>query len=226
MQTFLPYESFLDSARCLDMKRLGKQRSEAMQILKTLRRQSNGWRDHPAVKMWAGAEVALATYGMVTCQEWKARGYKDVLEQWFKDELETMLSEGLTPVRPNWLGDDSIHRSHRAALLEKHWDHYKKFQWKEKPQIFYVWPEGNAPMPEPMPEIPLPTCCVCGQARGGGSMVWSTLFAEGDADWGRVHERCSEMITEAARAAGITLPFEFKAFWDELRSRKKGEVRA
>ena len=36
MQTFLPYPSFVESAKALDNKRLGKQRVEAYQILKTL----------------------------------------------------------------------------------------------------------------------------------------------------------------------------------------------
>jgi len=36
MQTFLPYASFAKSAACLDNRRLGKQRVEAMQILKIL----------------------------------------------------------------------------------------------------------------------------------------------------------------------------------------------
>jgi len=33
MQTFLPYPDLRDSVACLDNKRLGKQRVEAMQIL-------------------------------------------------------------------------------------------------------------------------------------------------------------------------------------------------
>ncbi len=36
MQTFLPYADFQQSAKCLDNKRLGKQRVECLQILNTL----------------------------------------------------------------------------------------------------------------------------------------------------------------------------------------------
>jgi hypothetical protein len=36
MQTFMPYSDFEKTARCLDNKRLGKQRVEAWQILNTL----------------------------------------------------------------------------------------------------------------------------------------------------------------------------------------------
>lgn len=37
MQTFLPYGSYTESARCLDNRRLNKQRSECKQILNALR---------------------------------------------------------------------------------------------------------------------------------------------------------------------------------------------
>lgn len=37
MQTFLPYADFSMSAKCLDYRRLGKQRVEAMQILNAIR---------------------------------------------------------------------------------------------------------------------------------------------------------------------------------------------
>lgn len=36
MQTFLPYPNIIQSAQCLDNKRLGKQRVEALQILKAI----------------------------------------------------------------------------------------------------------------------------------------------------------------------------------------------
>lgn len=36
MQTFLPYPNFVESAKCLDDKRLGKQRVECLQILNVL----------------------------------------------------------------------------------------------------------------------------------------------------------------------------------------------
>ena len=59
MQTFLPYPDFQKTAQCLDNKRLGKQRVEARQIISTLEGKSNGWRNHPAVKMWKGYEDCL-----------------------------------------------------------------------------------------------------------------------------------------------------------------------
>lgn len=54
MQTFLPYPSFRESAKCLDNKRLGKQRVECIQIIKAINNPKYGWQNHPAVKMWRG----------------------------------------------------------------------------------------------------------------------------------------------------------------------------
>ena len=51
MQTFLPYDDFVKSAKVLDYRRLGKQRVEAMQLLKAISGQG-GWRNHPAALMW------------------------------------------------------------------------------------------------------------------------------------------------------------------------------
>jgi hypothetical protein len=50
MQTFLPYESYARSAAVLDRQRLGKQRVEAMQILRVLAGETAGWGNHPAVR--------------------------------------------------------------------------------------------------------------------------------------------------------------------------------
>lgn len=45
MQTFLPYPSIIKSLRCLDNKRLGKQRVETLQILRALRGITRGWQE-------------------------------------------------------------------------------------------------------------------------------------------------------------------------------------
>jgi len=87
MQTFLPIASFNDSATSLDYRRLGKQRVEAYQILNTLRK-PNRWRNHPAVKMWKGYEVALIAYGCLVCLAWKDLGYKDTCLQKINNHLK------------------------------------------------------------------------------------------------------------------------------------------
>ena len=50
MQSFLPIADFTETARILDPRRLGKQRVEALQILRGLIVPGYGWRHHPAVK--------------------------------------------------------------------------------------------------------------------------------------------------------------------------------
>jgi hypothetical protein len=142
MQTFLPYESFSESGKCLDYKRLGKQRVEAYQILRALTGESKGWINHPATKMWKGYEWQLYLYGLAVCQEWRNRGYKDTV----RDKLFYMMAGERHRAYPNripsWLGGP-IHASHRAALLAKNFDYYKQFNWIEEPKIEYIWPSKN-----------------------------------------------------------------------------------
>lgn len=80
MQTFLPYPNFSGSAEVLDPRRLGKQRVEAMQILRALTRPVYGWKHHPAVLMWRGHEEALGAYAVAICREWCRRGHADTCE--------------------------------------------------------------------------------------------------------------------------------------------------
>jgi len=61
MQTFLPLANFQSSVRCLDWRRLNKQRVEARQILNA-NRTHNGWSNHPAVRMWRGHDECLKKY--------------------------------------------------------------------------------------------------------------------------------------------------------------------
>jgi hypothetical protein len=64
MQTFLPYPDLQKSVQCLDYKRLGKQRVEALQILNILRgkptksgKSYKGYINHPIVNMWKGMKT-------------------------------------------------------------------------------------------------------------------------------------------------------------------------
>ena len=138
MQTFLPYASFNESAKCLDYRRLGKQRVECKQIYLALTDPSYGWQNHPAVKMWRGHEAALACYGYVICREWRVRGYNDSLFPWFEYKLSSV---GLAPA-PDWLGDLALHASHRSNLLRKDPTWYGQFGWTESPDLEYVWPKA------------------------------------------------------------------------------------
>lgn len=156
MQTFLPHPDFQRSARSLDRQRLGKQRVEALQILRAIQDPSYGWQNHPAVRMWRGYEEALALYGWTMCREWRERGYVD-------NTARKLLDEGGVPYRmeegpdgeawpvpevgledvelPPWLGDESLHRSHRSRLVQKDPDHYGPLFPDAPADLDYVWPE-------------------------------------------------------------------------------------
>ena len=137
MQTFLPYADFEACAYCLDPKRLGNQRLEALIILRTLRRQTTGgWRHHPAVKMWRGYEDMLAHYLNVMCAEWVRRGYRNTIRR----------RRVRFPLKlPPWLGDERLHASHRSNLLRKDPEYYARFGWREPPTLPYFWPTAGEP---------------------------------------------------------------------------------
>lgn len=137
MQTFLPYPSFVESAAVLDYKRLGKQRVEAKQILKALHGETGGWRNHPATRMWDGYEGALCSYGASICYEWSwCRGYKDTLLGYFLRMQMDCDSIALPP----WIGDESLHMSHRSNLIRKSPEYYGNI-WPDVPDdLPYIWP--------------------------------------------------------------------------------------
>lgn len=152
MQTFLPYASFQESARCLDYRRLGKQRVEAFQLLNALGNKwsleergrriiagsikdkpIHGWRNHPACVMWRGYEEALGEYLNACILEWIRRGYNNTLPM--------MPVNGLCQM-PSWFGMHEIHSSHRANLLRKDFTFYSKYGWTEDPSMPYFWPNN------------------------------------------------------------------------------------
>lgn len=154
MQTFIPLPSFVESARVLDDKRLGKQRVEAKQILIALGvpvgehdgNPSSRWRHHPAVRMWHGFERCLIHYALAVCGEWKSRGFRDSLEEQFVDASRWVIAayHDISPSSvigsPSWIGDDRVHASHRSNLLRKSCEHYSRFGWSEPSDLPYVWP--------------------------------------------------------------------------------------
>ncbi len=132
MQTFLPYPDFTKSAKCLDYRRLGKQRVEAMQILHALENPNDRWRNHPAVKMWKGYSEALRLYMNTMIKEWIHRGYNNSmrLSKINKNKLNM----------PWWFGKKRFHSAHRSNLLRKDSQFYKKYKWKESSDLPYWWP--------------------------------------------------------------------------------------
>ena len=129
MQTFLPYPDLRDSVLCLDNKRLGKQRVEAMQILNVLEGRRQGWKNHPAVKMWIGHTEALHLYKDLCIAEWIDRGFNNTM----------VWTYGGHTSLPEWWGGE-IHATHRSNLLRKDAAHYSQFNWGEPNDLPYHWP--------------------------------------------------------------------------------------
>ncbi len=148
MQTFLPYSDFETTARCLDVKRLGKQRVEVIQVIRALTVPGYGWASHPAVLMWKGYEEALGRYGLTSCEVWLEHGFSDTCAATMRVDLSQV---GVTSIRsyaelasasalPDWLFDPALHRSHQSALLRKDPGHYRGFFPDVPDDIPYLWP--------------------------------------------------------------------------------------
>ncbi|MEV6118721.1 MSMEG_6728 family protein [Streptomyces sp. NPDC052109] len=152
MQTFLTRPDFRQSAHDLDRRRLGKQRVEALQVLRGLTVPGYGWRRHPAVRMWTGYEEALVRYGLEVCRVWRELGHQD--------SCAASLVAGFAahhpgaPVRdqadlagagelPPWLGDPAFHRSHQSALVRKAPEFYAARFPGVPDDLPYVWPASD-----------------------------------------------------------------------------------
>jgi hypothetical protein len=140
MQTFLPLPDYELSAKVLDDKRLGKQRVEVLQILNVLHEVSQGWRHHPAVRMWRGYEPQLCEYGLVVCEVWKSRGFKDSCWGKINQHLDWACNGDYKTERPKWFGDPAFHLAHQSALVRKDPDHYLHYFPATPPDLPYIWP--------------------------------------------------------------------------------------
>lgn len=135
VNTFLPFADFKSSAKVLDMKRLGKQRCEAHQILNVLiNPEAKGWKNHPAVKMWKGYEDALRLYFNAMVTEWVNRGYNNNYQ---------LLEISSKVKMPWWLGKEDFHRCHQSSLIRKNPEYYTDKFPDINPKYHkmgYVWP--------------------------------------------------------------------------------------
>ncbi|MBP2703374.1 MSMEG_6728 family protein [Microbispora sp. RL4-1S] len=154
MQTFLPYPDFAATARVLDPRRLGKQRVEVIQVLRSLTVPGYGWRHHPVARMWAGYEEALVRYGLEVCSVWSAAGRADTCAATLTRELRALLGTAVPRTQeelaaagdlPPWLGDPALHLSHRSALLRKDPEFYRPLFPGEPDDLPYVWPRSDRP---------------------------------------------------------------------------------
>lgn len=157
MQTFLPYPDFKKSAEVLDLRRLGKQRLEALDCLyvclrhrgedigdklyKTRQQAEVVWeryKNHPTVRMWRGFEFQLVNYIHAVCLEWVKRGYLDSRAELMENAIPEIKPNG----HPAWLGDKAFHLSHQSNLIRKDSGRYRGIFGSGIPNdLPYIWPE-------------------------------------------------------------------------------------
>lgn len=148
VQTFVPYPDFAASARVLDPKRLGKQRVEALQIIRALTREQYGWRHHPAVLMWRGHEEALGRFGLTIVEAWTDLGFADTCAATMRKDLaqaevgaiRTEVELAASGDLPPWIGDEAVHLSHQSALVRKDPAYYRAVFPDVRDDLEYVWP--------------------------------------------------------------------------------------
>jgi hypothetical protein len=117
------------------VKRLGKQRVEAFQILKANLGMTKGWVNHPAAVMWRGHEGSLAIYTLFMCARWVALGYKDNIATQVIELMDDLPIESYE--NPWWLGNEEFHESHQSNLKRKDPMHY---QFAVEDDLPYKWP--------------------------------------------------------------------------------------
>lgn len=144
MQTFLPLADFTTTAMVLDDERLGKQRVECLQILRSLTYESYGWKSHPAVLQWKHHEKLLTRYLGCIVVEWVNRGFEDNIWYQVNEEFSHLIVEDNKPIPfPWWVGFESYHLSHRSNLIRKLPAHYGVI-WPSVPDdLPYYWPSHH-----------------------------------------------------------------------------------
>lgn len=170
MQTFLPFPSFVQTAKCLDDRRLGKQIVEARQIYDILfrpdiSRATVAQQHHPIVYLWRHcihkSDCLLRGYIHILNAEWRSRfnsNHKSA-DDVFAGGIEFQLYAPLPA---------AFHYAHRCSLLAKDishyidyfvpppagvinplWYHHPTRRWYtgrlSSPKSLHMWPAGEEP---------------------------------------------------------------------------------
>ena len=126
VNTFILTNSPVECMKLLDYRRLGKQRVEAKQIVDTIEKNTNGWKNHPVSKMWKNNIVGLKYYINCCIDEWVKRGYKNTMKKY--DLSEYLLPDGTydeLKILPWFYFNKQIQESFKASLLRKNNEYYK-----------------------------------------------------------------------------------------------------
>jgi len=156
VQTFLPYPDLHETAVSLDQARLGKQRVEALQVLRAVTLPAYGWQSHPAVGMWRGHREALTAYSLAVTDEWLARGHADTVRPQIAEFAPGVEAADLDDLPlPAWWGDEALHLSHRSKLVQKEPEHYRPLFPDAPDDLEYVWPAPDPTLPRPSDDAAL-----------------------------------------------------------------------
>ena len=125
MQVFVPYRTPLECAAQLDPRRRNKQIIECRQILAAIRGESNAWRNHPCVKMYASHVEWLEYYMFcLECYSLFMLANEKDCEDLFLQAYD--YSQDAKPLTPDFLTEEFCIQ-HRRRLYTKDNNFYRDF---------------------------------------------------------------------------------------------------
>lgn len=117
MQIFIPYSSPIETAKCLDKKRLNKQIIECQQILNVFNGTSLAWKNHPVTKMYANNA------------DW-VELYRDCLLEYRNGNIDEAVTKSMLAdqIKPAFLHNQALLDQHKKRLYTKDQNKYKQFE--------------------------------------------------------------------------------------------------
>ena len=151
MITWTPYPNLRLSAHVLSPHTLGRQITQALQLLRAATGASVGTSTlySPAYDLWRDTPAALMVYIDGLIHESELRGCSQGLPRPSSAEGRRVYDIPKTWRRetaqmPDWLGVEKLHASHRACLTAQDAEWYAQFAWDEPPRYDVFWP-GRMP---------------------------------------------------------------------------------
>jgi len=136
MNVFLPYKSPLETARCLDKRRLNKQIIECEQIANAINGVSDAWKNHPIVRMYKDHLYFLHCYTEIL-KMYKAEGYSQVSSFDLRER-----SIDIMKIMPDFITDEYCDNM-KKRLFTKDPEHYKQFKPYGKSYVNMYFVEGE-----------------------------------------------------------------------------------
>lgn len=168
MNTFMPLDTFTESAAVLDPVRRWKQVVECRVLVQALQQgpkcrynvktktyvygtqataapgflvRVTPWYNHPACVMWRGYVPALMWYANEMLRAVILSKSHRVTAFGPYDLRDPRLSIPQPISVPPWVGDPFFTRAHRSNLIRKDAAFYQQYGWCEPPTFPYIWPK-------------------------------------------------------------------------------------